>query len=260
MVLTVQEVVDRVFPQEFRGYDRGAVDAFLDQVADTITELSAQSAPAPAPAPAPALPAPSNPMGVQDESLIARALVAAQRTADETVEEARRAAEEATASAREEAERMLDDARAEAARTLEEAQDQASEHVMAAREQASAEREEARVGAERIRQVLGDFARFREEYRERIAGVVAEQMALLERVDDQLDPPPGQPELAQAAEELSAGPVGGVVPTDLEYRAPAAAPPGPGGSTPASAFGDLDQPTREFSVLDVDLPDGVNVR
>lgn len=104
MALTPEEVQQKEFAQQFRGYNEIEVDAFLDEVERELTRLLvenedlrerlANAAAATAAAPPPT---------AEGEELLRRTLVLAQRTADETV-----------ASAKAEAERLMKDARAQA--------------------------------------------------------------------------------------------------------------------------------------------------
>ena len=128
MAITPADIQAQTFSEAKRGYDPGEVDVFLEQVsaevdamlnkivdlknrltateqqlADTQNQLAqAQAAPAPAPVPAPA---PAVPDYTASERQISAALIAAQQTADNIVNEARENAEriknEADAKARE---------------------------------------------------------------------------------------------------------------------------------------------------------------
>lgn len=201
MALTAQNVVERVFKQEFRGYDREEVDAFLDEVADRITELTREQQRLAEEFQAVQQQATE---GADTERLLKRTLIAAQRTADDTVAEARQTADETLASARAEADRLLSSARAEAEQTVEDATNQAVELVAAMRRQLALEQEEARAGTERIVRAVEEFQRFRAEYLDRVRAVIAEQLDALDRVGELPDPPAALEDLARVVQEEAA--------------------------------------------------------
>lgn len=201
MALTAQNVVERVFKQEFRGYDREEVDAFLDEVADRITELTREQERMAEEFRAVQEQATE---GADTERLLKRTLIAAQRTADDTVAEARQTADDALASAQAESDRLLSSARAEAEQTVEDATNQAVELVAAMRRQLAIEQEEARAGTERILRAVEEFKRLRAEYRDRVRAVIAEQLDVLDRVGELPEPPAALGDLARVVQEESA--------------------------------------------------------
>lgn len=95
------------------------------------------------------------------QRLLQRTLVAAERTADETVH----------------------DARATAEQTIADARAQAEEIVSTAQREAAAEQERAQALAAQIQRAVEEFMRFRSDVRERFEAVVAEQLAILDRVE-----------------------------------------------------------------------------
>ena len=221
MTLTPEDIERQVFSQEFRGYDRGEVDAFLDRVADRILELGRerdalatrlrdvermareQVAQAEAHAAERIADVERRAAGaIEAERLLKRTLVTAQRTADETVAEARARAEEALVDAREKADGIVA-----------ESQRQAEEIVGDARYRAMRELEAGRVEMERVRRAVADLERFRSEYRQRVRTAIAEQVALIDRAGD-------IPDLPQPLVELGRPPDAPVPPPQATKPAP----------------------------------------
>lgn len=150
MPLTSNDVNTVSFSVDRKGYNVDEVDVFLEQVAATIDELTAQAAAlrdqlAQAEANAAAAPASVDGRAVTvaeledrdsriaeleaqvaehraDDSAIAQALIIAQRSADEIIANANKAAEGTKQDAEDEAQRILDKANAEKARVLEDIQ------------------------------------------------------------------------------------------------------------------------------------------
>jgi DivIVA domain-containing protein len=123
---------DVSFPGAARGYERRAVDAYVNQVNRLIAELEVSRSP---------------------QSAIRHALDRVGQQTKALLEQARETAEEITASAREEAEESVARARAEAEETLARARAEAEEITASARE-AGAEAEDiiasARAEAEKV--------------------------------------------------------------------------------------------------------------
>lgn len=173
MPLTPDDIEHQVFKERFRGYDQDEVDRFLDRVserigeliterdglAERIRELERQSSET-----------------ADSEKLLQRALITAQRTADETIDEARATAEQTIEDARRQAEQIL----AEAHRQVGEDERRALDVL------------------EHVRRAVEDLSRFRSEYRQRVESVIAEQLAMLDRAGDLPEVPEGLKSLAQA--------------------------------------------------------------
>ena len=183
MALTAAEIMAREFRHAVRGYDRREVDSFLRDVAGHVsqlqhecqrleTDLGAAQA--------------QVSEGAESEGLLKRTLVAAQRAADETVADARRSADETLASAREEAARVLTEAVAEA-----------EELISATQRQAAQDSEASRRVVARARGAVEQLRRFRDDYRDRVRIVVAEQLAALDRAGDLPDLPDDLDELVR---------------------------------------------------------------
>jgi cell division initiation protein len=177
MTLTPKDIDNQVFKEKFRGYDQDEVDAFLDKVSAEVVQLlrerdelkqrlaTVQQDAA---------------ESVEAERLLKRTLLTAQRTAEQTVGEARRAADEILARARAEAEQLIADSRTQAAKEQEQLQTQALQ----------------------LRDAVRDLRRFREEYRERVRGTIAEHLAMFERSGDLPDVPPQVVDMAERLESV----------------------------------------------------------
>lgn len=234
MTLSARDVVNRQFPQAFRGYDQGAVDSFLDQVAETLQTLNAERERM-----VEQLRIAGDRAKEQGEAerLLRRTLVAAQRTADDTVAEARQTAEQTLASARANAERIRAEAAEDAERIRDEATRRSAELAAALRGKLDEDQEEVRVGVERFRAAIEELRAFRGEYRDRVRLVIAEQLELLDRAGE----PPALPAALEAF--AAAGPGAGtpeaaaIAPEPVELAKPEPAPVVHGAS-PASVWAD----------------------
>ena len=238
MALTADDVVEKRFKRALQGYDRAEVDDFLDAVADRLSELDAQvvelrdelAGGGAAGAPAAAAVASGQ---VADSDLLSRTLLAAQRTADETV-----------AEARSEADRLVAEAQREADSTHQRTVAQAEALREEVRRQVDERREDLRLTLERVQRAVAELRRTRAEYVGRVRDVLAEQLTALERAGEIPDLPDRLTDLAsldrdpQVAQLLEAepGPVAGA--ESLPEPAPPAPPTSP---TPPPAQTD-DQP------------------
>lgn len=280
MPLTAEDVVERVFKQEFRGYDREEVDTFLDDVADRIAELTKEAedghgevARAPEPPPPAAVeeqptevvreppPPPAVEVEVEGgegfEALLKRTLLAAQRTADQTVEEAERTARETVEAARAQADRVLTDARRQSDATREDAERWTEEYVGDVRRRVEAEREESEAGARRIRDAVQELEEFRREYTARVREVITAQLEQLDREEDLPDLPPRVGELDRVAREeqgrlaqpSGARAHGGDAGLSAPPRGPA--PSGPGPTVDAGAAADDDADTDQMEAAEI---------
>ena len=157
--LTPLDIQHKEFTKAMRGYAMHEVDTFLDQVTEEFTRMQdeiarlreqASSAAPPQPAPvqvqqAPPPPPPVQPQpvaaevrggGAGGEEAIARALVMAQRMADQTVEEAKVKAKSMVAEAEARAKNMTEQAQMRAREVTEAAQMRAREVTEAAQARA----------------------------------------------------------------------------------------------------------------------------
>lgn len=181
MSLTPDDIENQVFKERFRGYDQDEVDAFLDRASARITELTRErDGLRERLADAERQAAETGESG----QLLQRTLLAAQRSADETIDEARATAEQ----------------------TLEDARHRAEEIIDEAHEQVHEDQRRAREVLEHVRSVVADMARFRAEYRERVEAMLGEQLALLDRAGDL----PELPEGLRSMADLDAAGTGGV--------------------------------------------------
>jgi DivIVA domain-containing protein len=155
----LKDVRDVSFPGSVRGYDRNAVDAYVERVNAVIAELEIASSPKAAVRHA------LEQVGEQTSAILQRA----REAADEITASARQEAEAATARAKAEAAELVVDASTRA----DQAQAEAAEHVARAQREAETILTQARAEAERI------LARARKE----IATAQAEAEAGLRRLE-----------------------------------------------------------------------------
>src|SRR5215217_3415130 len=219
--LTPLDIQHKEFTKAMRGYAMHEVDTFLDQVTEEFTrmqdeiarlrEQASSAAPAqPAPVMQQAPPPPPQPQPVAAEArgsaggeeAIARALVMAQRMADQTVEEAKVKAKSMVAEAEARAKNMTEQAQMRAREVTEAAQARAreltegletryKERIQSAEARARVAEEQARM---QIAQATEQVARRRQElessiealraferdYRARLRGFVEGQLKALE--------------------------------------------------------------------------------
>jgi DivIVA domain-containing protein len=214
--LTPLDIQHKEFTKAMRGYAMHEVDTFLDQVTEEFTRMQdeiarlreqASSAGPPQPTPMPqAPPPPPQPVTAEaragGEEAIARALVMAQRMADQTVEEAKVKAKSMVAEAEARAKNMTEQAQMRAREVTEAAQARAreltegletryKERIQSAEARARVAEEQARM---QIAQATEQVARRRQElessiealraferdYRARLRGFVEGQLKALE--------------------------------------------------------------------------------
>ena len=222
--LTPLDIQHKEFTKAMRGYAMHEVDTFLDQVTEEFTRMqdeiarlreqaSSAAPPQPAPVQVQAPPPPPPPQhqpvaaevrggGAGGEEAIARALVMAQRMADQTVEEAKVKAKSMVAEAEARAKNMTEQAQMRAREVTEAAQARAreltegletryKERIQSAEARARVAEEQARM---QIAQATEQVARRRQElessiealraferdYRARLRGFVEGQLKALE--------------------------------------------------------------------------------
>src|SRR6266508_2928226 len=185
MPLTPLDIQHKEFTKAMRGYAMHEVDTFLDQVTEEFTRMQdeiarlrdqATTGGGPPPQPAPVQqappPPPPQPMAAEGraggEEAIARALVMAQRMADQTVEEAKVKAKSMVAEAEARAKNMTEQAQMRAREVIEAAQMRAREVTEAAQR-----RQELESSIEALRA-------FERDYRARLRGFVEGQLKALE--------------------------------------------------------------------------------
>jgi DivIVA domain-containing protein len=146
------EVGDVSFPVSVRGYDRGAVDAYVIRVQQLVAELTRS--------PEAAVKRALEQVGEQTKGILEGAgdtaeqiTVAARRGAEETTVSARREAEDIVAHANAAAAEILARSQAEAEATVAQAQKDAAEHLQRSQDDIAALREEAEA---RMRELRAD--------------------------------------------------------------------------------------------------------
>jgi cell division initiation protein len=155
---TSLDVHNKTFTRARRGYAIDEVDAFLDEVAEELTRLTQASAGAHEP-----------PIGRADEQAIARALVTAQRAAEQTLNEAKAKAQTIIAAAQAKATQTTDAAQIQARETLEETE----LHARQVKEELAQHRWELEKSIQALQAFEGD-------YRDRLRECVEELMTTLE--------------------------------------------------------------------------------
>ena len=193
--LTPLDIQHKEFTKAMRGYAMHEVDTFLDQVTeeftrmqDEIARLREQASSAAPPQPAPVVqqappPPPPQPQPVAAESrggaggeeAIARALVMAQRMADQTVEEAKVKAKSMVAEAEARAKNMTEQAQMRAREVTEAAQMRAREVTEAAQMRAREVTEAAQARARELTEGLETRYKERIQSAEARARVAEEQ-------------------------------------------------------------------------------------
>ena len=195
--LTPLDIQHKEFTKAMRGYAMHEVDTFLDQVTEEFTRMqdeiarlreqaSSAAPPQPAPVQVQAPPPPPQPApqpvaaeprggGAGGEEAIARALVMAQRMADQTVEEAKVKAKSMVAEAEARAKNMTEQAQMRAREVTEAAQMRAREVTEAAQMRAREVTEAAQARARELTEGLETRYKERIQSAEARARVAEEQ-------------------------------------------------------------------------------------
>ena len=195
--LTPLDIQHKEFTKAMRGYAMHEVDTFLDQVTEEFTRMQdeiarlreqassvAQPQPAPVQVQAPPPPPPPQPQpmvaearggGAGGEEAIARALVMAQRMADQTVDEAKVKAKSMVAEAEARAKNMTEQAQMRAREVTEAAQMRAREVTEAAQMRAREVTEAAQARARELTEGLETRYKERIQSAEARARVAEEQ-------------------------------------------------------------------------------------
>ena len=192
------EIGDVSFPVSVRGYDRGAVDAYLSRVQHLVAELEVTRSPEAAVKQA------LEQVGEQTKGILEHA----GETAEQITVAARREAEDGTARARQEAENVVAAAKTEAAEiharsqadaeaTVTRARTTAAEHLHSTRAEAAAVREEAEARRRELQadteMIRGERSRLLDDLRE-----LATRVAEIAGAADARFPPP---QAAEGADE-----------------------------------------------------------
>ncbi len=192
------EIGDVSFPVSVRGYDRGAVDAYVSRVQNLVAELEVTRSPEAAVRQA------LEQVGEQTKGILERV----GETAEQITVAARQKAEESTARAKHEAEDTVDKAKAEAAEsiasskaeaeaTVAQARREAAEHLQRVQEEVAALREEAEA---RMRELRGDTETIQLE-RSQLLDDIREVATRVEGVASAADARFPPPEAAERTEE-----------------------------------------------------------
>jgi DivIVA domain-containing protein len=223
-----EEILEVSFPVTVRGYDRGAVDAYIERVSGEIAELKASASPPAAVSQAleqaeekvqgllhaareAAAEITASAQGEAEESsaranaeaaeLIVHTSAEAERVrveADELVAKTRMEADATVATARAEAEEMLADASAEAQNSLARAQAEADERLQRLREELAALRREADA---RMREIQAESERDWKDRQEQL-GTIRRMAAGLVDVANAAAAPSSPPEAAEPDDEV----------------------------------------------------------
>jgi DivIVA domain-containing protein len=193
-----REIGDVSFPVSVRGYDRGAVDAFVSRVQNLVAELEVTRSPEAAVKQA------LERVGEQTKGVLERVgetaeqiTVAARQDAEESTARAKHKAEEIVASAEAAAAELLARSKAEAEATVAQARKEAAEHLQRAREEVAALREEAEA---RMRELHADTETIQHE-RSQLLDDIREVATRVEGVASAADARFPPPEAAEQAEE-----------------------------------------------------------
>jgi DivIVA domain-containing protein len=143
-------IEDVAFPVSIRGYDREAVDGYVNRVRDVVTQLeTSRSREA-------AVKQALEKVGEQTKSILEHA----GETAEEITVAARQEAKETNSRAKGEASEILARSNAEAEATVAQARQEAAEHLRRSREEVAALREEAEA---RLRELHADTESIRQD-------------------------------------------------------------------------------------------------
>jgi DivIVA domain-containing protein len=193
-----REIGDVTFPVSVRGYDRGAVDAYVSRVQNLVAELEVTRSPEAAVKQA------LERVGEQTKGVLERVgetaeqiTVAARQDAEESTARAKHKAEEIVASAEAAAAELLARSKAEAEATVAQARKEAAEHLQRAQEEVAALREEAEA---RTRELHADTETIQHE-RSELLDDIREIATRVEEVASTADARFPPPEAAEQAEE-----------------------------------------------------------
>ena len=189
---------DVYFPVSIRGYDRGAVDAYVSRVQHLVAELEVTRSPEAAVKHA------LEQVGERTKGILAQAgetaeqiTVAARQDAEESTASAKHEAEEVVANAKARAAEILASSKAEAEATVAQAQNEAAEHLQRSQEEVAALREEA---AARMSELHADTEAIQQE-RNQLLGDIREITTRVEEVASAAYARFPPPEAAEQAEE-----------------------------------------------------------
>ena len=194
------EITDVSFPVSVRGYERGAVDAFVSRVQLLVAELEATRSPEAAVKQA------LEKLAEQTKGILEQAgetagqiTVAARQEAEDANVRAKQEAESVVGTAKTEAAELLSRSRTDAETTVAQAQKEAAEHLQRVRAEATALREKAEA---RLRELQADTESVRSDRSNLVDDLrqLATRVAEVASTADARFPPP------ETAERADGGP------------------------------------------------------
>jgi len=193
-----REIDDVSFPVSIRGYDRGAVDAYVSRVQHLVAELEVTRSPEAAVKHA------LEQVGEQTKGILGQAgetaeqiTIAARQDAEESTARAKHDAEDVVANAKAGAAEILASSKAEAEATVAQAQNEAAAHLQRSQEEVAALREEAEA---RMRELHADTEAIQQE-RSQLLDDIREITTRVEEAASAADARFPPPEAAEQAEE-----------------------------------------------------------
>jgi DivIVA domain-containing protein len=193
------EIGDVSFPGSVRGYDRGAVDAYVSRVHDLVAELEVSRSPEAAVKHA------LEEVGEQTKRILEQAgetaeqiTAASREKADDSIARAEQEAASVSAAAKAEAAELVARSQADAEATMTQTRKEAAEHLQSTRAEAAAVREKAEA---RLRELSADTETIRRERSDLLDNlrVLATRVAGVASAADARFPSPDVPD--RAAEE-----------------------------------------------------------
>jgi len=191
-------IEDVAFPVSIRGYDREAVDGYVNRVRDVVMQLETSHSPEAAVKQA------LEKVGEQTKGILERAgetaeqiTVAARQEAEETDARAKGEADDIVAKAKAEATEILASSNAEAEAAVAQARKEAAEHLQRSREEVTALREEAEG---RLRELDADTESIRQD-RSQLVDEIREFATRVEQVASAADARFPQREAAGTADD-----------------------------------------------------------
>ncbi|MBI4883928.1 MAG: DivIVA domain-containing protein [Actinobacteria bacterium] len=194
MEMNPQAIRNTGFRLVKKGYDADQVDAFKDQIADIVEAAQSQATAMEARARAAVTKLQElshggsqprrehEPMGADENDVLSRTLLLAQRTADSAVAEARAEADSIRDQSRDEAERILDGARMLAAKTIEDSRAEARRAVEGDRVRAENDVQSLLARREFLLSDVDHLEHYLQAQRERIRDAAVGLQELIERV------------------------------------------------------------------------------
>jgi DivIVA domain-containing protein len=193
-----KEITEVSFPVSVRGYDRGAVDAYVSRVQQLVAELELTRSPEAVVKHA------LEQVGEQTKGVLAQAgetaeqiTIAARQDAEASTAHAKHEAEDRVASAKAEAAEILAHSKGEAEATVAQAREKAAQHLQRAREEVAALQEEAEG---RMRELHADTEAVRHE-RSQLLDDIHEIATRVDEVASAADTRLPRPEASEPAGE-----------------------------------------------------------